>query len=77
MQETAKRPIPPAERMRTYRVRRRNGLRCMRVLLAEEEIGRLIARGFLRPNRRHSAAAIQDALNGFICQELGPPHSQR
>ena len=38
-------PVPAAERMRRYRKRRRNGLRCVRVILHETEIDSLIEKG--------------------------------
>ena len=65
-------PIAAAERMRVYRTRRRNGLRSVRVLLHETEIDVLIEKGFLKQERRHRHAAVEDALNGFICDALGP-----
>jgi hypothetical protein len=77
MQKATKTPIPSAERMRLHRARRRNGLRYMQVLLAESEIDVLVAKGFLKPDRRHLGEAVQDALDGFICSELGPPDSER
>ena len=46
-------PISAAERMRIYRTRRRNGQRCVQVLLHETEIDELVRKGFLRPQRRH------------------------
>jgi hypothetical protein len=49
----------------------------MQVLLAEEEIEVLVAKGFLKLDRRHLGDAVQDALDGFICSELGPPDSER
>ena len=72
-----KRPIPAADRMRLYRTRRRNGLRSVRILLAEEEIDVLVAKGFMRSERRHLSTAVQDALERFICSELGPPEHER
>jgi hypothetical protein len=77
LEKASRQPVPPAERMRLHRTRRRNGLRFLRVLLAEEEIDVLVAKGFLPPDRRHLPKAIQDALEGFICTELGPPDNER
>ena len=77
MQKATKTPIPSAERMRLHRARRRNGLRYIQVLLAEEEIDVLVAKGFLKPDRRHIGKAVQDALDDFIIYELGPPDSER
>jgi hypothetical protein len=47
-------------------------LRYVQVLLAESEVDGLVAKGFLKPDRRHLGEAVQDALDGFICAELGP-----
>jgi hypothetical protein len=62
---------PAAERMRAHRTRRRNGLRCVRILLHETEIDALIEKGFLKQERRHHPDAVQDAIDGFICSALG------
>jgi hypothetical protein len=64
-------PITAAERMRLYRRRRRNGLRSVRILLHETEIDSLIDRGFLKRERRGNWDAVENAINGFICHELG------
>ena len=64
-------PLPAAERMRVHRTRRRNGLRCVRILLHETEIDALIEKGFLKQERRHHSDAVQDAIDGFICSALG------
>jgi hypothetical protein len=69
--ERTKESVSAAERMRVYRERRRNGLRCVRVLLHETEIDALIRKGFLNQERRHSPNAVDAALNGFICDALG------
>jgi len=66
-----KEPLPAAERMRAYRTRRRNGLRCVRILLHETEIDALIEKGFLKQERRHHSDAVQDAIDCFICSALG------
>jgi hypothetical protein len=63
--------------MRLYRTRRRNGLRYMQVLLADSEIDVLVEKGYLKPDRRHVGKAVQNALDRFICSELGPPDSER
>ena len=65
-------PITPAERMRLYRARRRNGLHNMEVLLHDTEIDSLVTQGFLDRDRRHDQNAIQNALGEFICHSLGP-----
>ena len=66
-----KEPLPAAERMRAHRKRRRNGLRCVRILLHETEIDSLIEKGILKQERRHDSDAVQDAIDVFICSELG------
>jgi hypothetical protein len=66
-----KEPLPAAERMRAHRTRRRNGLRFVRILLHETEIDSLIEKGFLKQERRHDSDAVQDAIDVFICSELG------
>jgi hypothetical protein len=48
----------------------------VRVLLAEEEIDVLVAKGFLKPERRQKHTAVQDALDRFICYELGPAENR-
>jgi hypothetical protein len=58
--------------MRVYRERRRNGLRCFRVLLHETEIDALIRERFLKQERRHNSKAVQDAIDTFICFALRP-----
>ena len=65
-------PIAAAERMRVYRTRRRNGLRCVRVLLHETEIDQLVQQGFLKPERRHDHDAVENAMGAFVCGALGP-----
>jgi hypothetical protein len=72
----ARKPVAAAERMRLLRARRRNGLRCLRVTLTDTEIDCLVAKGFLKPERRHVHSAIQSAIDGFICHVLGPEQDQ-
>jgi hypothetical protein len=64
--------VSPAERMSLHRRRRRNGLRCIRILLHETEIDSLIAKGFLKPERRHDQDAVEAAIGAFVCYALGP-----
>jgi hypothetical protein len=52
-----------AKRMRRYRQRRRDGLRCLTVLLRETEIDMLICRALLKPEMRHNKNAIINALH--------------
>jgi hypothetical protein len=65
-------PVTAAERMRVHRTRRRNGLRCVRVLLHETEIDQLDQKGFLKPERRHDHDAVENAMGSFVCGELVP-----
>lgn len=77
MSSEAKEPVTAAERMRHHRKRRRNGLRCLRVVLHETEIDSLVNKGFLRPERPQDHAAIQSAINGFICHSLAPAEGEQ
>jgi hypothetical protein len=61
-----------ADRMRLYRARRRNGLRCIQILLHDTEIDALIRKGFLKPDRRAHERAVERAIGAFVCAELGP-----
>lgn len=77
MSSEAKEPVTAAERMRHHRKRRRNGLRCLRVVLHETEIDSLVNKGFLRPERPQDHAAIQSAINGFIYHSLAPAEGEQ
>jgi hypothetical protein len=59
-----------AERMRLHRLRRRNGLRCVRLLLHETEIDRLIQKGFLEQEDRHDENAVLAAMKAFVSNAL-------
>jgi hypothetical protein len=74
MSTKGKKPVAAAERMRL--LLRRNGLRCLRVTLADTEIDCLVAKGFLKPERRHVHSAIQSAIDDFICHALGAEQDQ-
>jgi hypothetical protein len=76
MSTKARRPVAAAERMRLLRTRRRNGLRCLRIMLTDTEIDCLVEKGFLKPERRHEHAAIQNAIDCFICHALVPEQDQ-
>ena len=52
-----------AERMRAYRQRRRDGLRCIVVQLRETEIDVLIRKGLLQADARNDVCAVRDALH--------------
>ena len=62
-------PINAAERVRVHRTQRRNGLRCVRILLHETEIDSLIEKGFLKHERCHDSDAVQAA--SLFSGELG------
>ena len=63
---------PAAERMRTHRERKKNGLRCLMIELRESEIDALIAKQLLKSEMRNDPAAIADALYGLFERELVP-----
>jgi hypothetical protein len=56
-------PNAAAKRMRRYRQRRRDGLRCLTIQLRETEIDMLICRALLKPEMRHNKNAIINALH--------------
>jgi hypothetical protein len=72
-----RKPVTASERMRLLRARRRNGLRCVIVMLHETEIDRLMEKGFLAPERRRDHFAIENAIGNFICYALGPQEEAR
>jgi hypothetical protein len=56
-------PIPPAaERMRRYRERRHNGLRCVTVEILESEIDALVRKGLLGAEMDDDPIEIAGAL---------------
>jgi hypothetical protein len=55
-----------AARMLRHRERRRRGLRFLGIELREREIEALIRRGRLNPDHRANAAAVRQALYGFL-----------
>jgi hypothetical protein len=59
-----------AERMRRYRKRQRRGQRCVRILIGPAEIDRLIDKGYLGPEEREDAEALQFAASSFISETL-------
>jgi hypothetical protein len=60
------RVIATRERMRRYRQRRRDGLRCVMIDLRETEIDALIDKGFLASERRNEPDALGDAMHDFL-----------
>jgi hypothetical protein len=61
---------PAAERMRRYRERRRDGMRCYMAELRETEIDALIRRGLLKRENRDDAEAVLAGLYAFLEQTL-------
>jgi hypothetical protein len=60
-----------AERMRRYRQRRRDGLRCFMIELRETEIEALIRNGLLSPENRHDYDSVQSAFYAFLDDAFG------
>ena len=71
MSSKTRKPVSAAERMRLLRMRRRNGLRWVRVMLHDTETNYLMEKGFLTPERRHDHAAIEKAICEFIYYSWG------
>jgi hypothetical protein len=61
---------PGAERMRTHRERKKNGMRCLMIEIRETEIGALIGKGFLKADARNDTRTIIDAPYAFFDHEL-------
>jgi hypothetical protein len=64
-------PSAAAERMRLYRERRRQGLRCITVELRETEIDALVRRGLMKAEMRNDMYAVRRALYRYLDQALG------
>jgi len=62
-----------AERMRRYRQRRRDGLRCLIIELRETEIDDLIRKGLLKSETRNDPRAVIDALYSHLDNTLDQP----
>jgi hypothetical protein len=60
-------PLTAAERMRAYRQRRRDGLRCLTIELRETEIDVLLGKN---ADARNDADAIRDALYAHLERTL-------
>jgi hypothetical protein len=56
----------PAERMRSYRRRRRRGFRYVDVQVGPAEVNGLIANGYLPSDKQHDIHAIQLAVNDLL-----------
>jgi hypothetical protein len=55
-----------AQRTRRHRERRRRGLRCIPVLVSEDELAALVARHYLAEEARGDAVAIKKAIETAI-----------
>jgi hypothetical protein len=62
--------FPPAERMRLYRKRRREGMQLVRIPLHVTEIDDLTRMGRLTEDQRHDAEALQTAVLGLFHMAL-------
>jgi hypothetical protein len=60
------RPSSGAERMARHRRRRKEGLRCLTVVLREAEIDTLIRRQRLPAESRSDLPTVKKALYGFL-----------
>jgi hypothetical protein len=63
-------PSTAAERMRSYRQRRRRKWQSVRIEIAASEIDALVKRGYVDPNNRDDPAAIGEAATAFISDAL-------
>jgi hypothetical protein len=59
-------PLSAAERMRAYRHRRSQGLRCVEVQVGRAELHGLIAKGYLSPDKRNDLHEIHLAIEDFL-----------
>jgi hypothetical protein len=64
-------PVPPAERMRNHRRRRRWRRLNVRIDLGPADIDALVKRGYLEPEAREDLRSVQDAADAFISDALG------
>ena len=64
-------PSAAAERMRRYRQRRRDGLRCLMIELRETEIDALISNGLLAADNRQDYDSVQSAFYAFLDDAFG------
>jgi hypothetical protein len=63
-------PSPSALRMRRFRERRRDGLRCMTIELRETEITTLIRKGLLNEDVRNDLRAVKTTFYSFLDRTL-------
>lgn len=59
-----------AARMRLYRRRRREGLRCVTIQLHEAEVEALVRKEWLKPETRNDLAALTEALHDHLGYSL-------
>ena len=64
-------PLTSAQRMRLHRMRRREGTRCVTVLLNNTGMEGLIRTGWLARADRTSRTAIRKALQFYLVDHLG------
>ena len=62
--------LTPAERMRLYRKRQRQGLQYVRILLHVTDIDGLIRMGLLKGDQRTDAVALQAAVLGLVYRAM-------
>lgn len=68
-------PVKPgrlsvADRMRSYRRRRRQGLRCVQVQVGPVELDGLVANGYLGSGDRDDIVAIQSAIEYILYERF-------
>jgi hypothetical protein len=61
---------PVAERMRRYRQRRRDKMKCLFIELRLEEVDTLIRRGLLKAEMRNDVDSIQAAIYSHLESSL-------
>jgi hypothetical protein len=71
MNELTVSPNPAAERMRLYRERRRQGLRCLMIEISETEIDAFVHMGLLKTELRDDGEAVGAALYEHLNRTLG------
>ncbi len=67
---SARSSSPAAKRMRSYRKRRRGGMRFVQIELHVTEVDTLVGMGLLREEQRNDAAALQTAVLTIVYQAL-------
>jgi hypothetical protein len=64
-------PSAAARRMQLHRLRRQRKLRCLTIELRVTEVGALVQRGYLNPERQNDLKAIRSALHCILDRALG------